>query len=945
MSPRKQRLRAATATVVLATFGWTAAGGSAWAEASAAERDPVRAALRLADDPRLPLSAEEREALRRGVGSMAAALPAAPPQPRSPGARPRPRPQPAEPAAAMHQIGEELAMVAAAGDPAAKAEKARQAVQRLEALHRKALRELADTEARLRAAGLPRPVLDRHAAAVATYRSEMEAVLAELGAAGRSEKAIQVNAALAVAAERLLRSTDERPNEAGPLDPSRLPVRVAEPVKRAPAGGSLEKVGAAAPRAVVSKATPPTAADLAENEEVQLTPEVRALATSLGNNPVRIYEWVRNNIEHYPTFGAVQGSQLTLDNKRGNAFDSASLLIALLRAAGTPARYVTGTVQVPVDAVKNWVGGAATSNVAQQLLGQGGVPNVALVSGGVVTHIRLDHVWVEAFVDNIPSRGAVQRAGDTWVPMDPSFKQYQFTPRSNLFAANPISAIMDPTGVVDVDESLGKVSNVRRDVLDQRLTDWAMQSDAYINANGVERSREGLLGRKTIVQQTSSVFPASLPYEVLVRDGAVSTLPASLRHTVTLVGYDSSFARALGDEAFSVRIGLPALNSRRLGLQFDPATQADADVLAAARNGGASSLPVYLVDVVPSVKLDGQVLGAGGPVQMGGSFFLDVVFQGPDGPTTVEYQIVAGDEIVVGVTGNGFAPAVVQKRFQQRGVTEPAEYLHQVGLHYWMETDYLGEIAAQGAGVHQLRLPSVGLFESPLSVAYFFGAPRSGVYQGNVMDVKLSLMGVAGPSPAARVNFMKQAGFQGSYLEGSVFDQLATTNDPTPANHGISSIHLLSAAMAQGIPVYRITSANAAAALPMLQLSPAVEADISRAVSQGKTVLTAERDIDLGPWRGVGYIIHDETTGAGAYLISGGVNGGGILDCLRRLVPSWEAVRNFLFFLIFLAIIIAIIIAALGSSPVWVPAAAAILLFLVLLGGVSPTSPSPPTEA
>jgi hypothetical protein len=676
---------------------------------------------------------------------------------------------------------------------------------------------------------------------------------------------------------------------------------------------------------------------------VQLTPEVRALAASLGNQPVRIYEWVRNNVEYYPTYGAVQGSQMTLDAKRGNAFDTASLLIALLRAAGIPARYVTGTVQVPVAAVTNWVGGVATAGVAQQLLGQGGVPNVGLTSGGTVTHIRLDHVWVEAFVDNIPSRGAVQRAGDTWVPIDPSFKQYQLTARSNLFAANPISAIMDPTGLMDVDEALGKVSNFNREALDQRLTDWVMQSDAYINANGVERSREGLLGRKTIVQQTSAVFPASLPYEVLQRGSPVSTLPAGLRHTVTLNGYASAFDRVLGNEAFSVRLGLPALNSRRLSIQFDPATQADADILAAARNGGASSLPVYLVDVVPAVKLDGQVLGAGGPVQMGGSFFVDVLLQGPDGPTTVEYQIVAGDEIVAGITGNGFAPAVVQKRFEGHPVTEPSEYLQQVQLHYWMETDYLGEIAAQGAGVHQLRLPSVGFFSSPLNVAYFFGTPRSGVYQGNVMDVKLSLMGAAGQNPAATVNFMKQAGFQGSYLEGSVFDQLATIDDPEPINRGISSIHLLSAAMAQGIPIYRITSANASAALPMLQLSPAVESDISRAVSQGKTVLTAERDIDLGPWRGVGYIIHDESTGAGAYLISGGVNGGGILDCLRRLVPSWETVRNFIFFLIFLALIIALILAALGTAPVWAPAGAAAVLLLLLFGGVSPTSPSPPT--
>lgn len=938
MSSRMPRLRAATATVVLATFGWTAVGGHAWAEARAAEREPVNAALRLADDPRLPLSAEERETLRREARTLAAtARPQTEPKPRT-------RPQPIDPAAAIHEIGEELAAAAVAGHGAAKPAVTARAVQRLEALHKNQLLELAEIERILRAAKVPRSVLARHAAEQTAYRAEMEGLLAQLRGAGRGDKSGQVDATLAAAAKRLLLSTNERPNESGALDPSRLPVRVAEPVKRAP-GAAPERTRINAESALGAPATAPTPADLAPNEDVQITPEVQALAASLGNHPVRIYEWVRNNVEFYPTYGAVQGSRMTLEAKRGNAFDTASLLIALLRAAGIPARYVTGTVQAPVDAVRNWVGGAATATVAQQLLGQGGVPTVALTSGGTVTHMRLDHVWVEAFVDNVPSRGAVQRAGDTWVPIDPSFKLHDFTPRSNLFAANPIDSVIDPTGLMDVDESLGKVTNIDRTAFDQRLTDWVLQSDAYINANGVERTREGLLGRKTIRQQTSAVFPASLPYEVLQRGSAVSTLPTSLRHSVTLVGYDSAFARALDDEAFSVTVSLPALNSRRLGLQFDPATQADADTLAAARAGGASSLPVYLVDVVPTVKLDGQVLGAGGAVQMGGSFFLDVVFRGPDGPTTVEYQVVAGDEIVVGVTGNGVLPPVVQKRFDQHAVADAPEYLHQVQLHYWMETEYLSELAAQGAGVHQLRLPSVGLFSSPLNVSYFFGAPRSGVYQGNVMDVKLSLMGAAGQDQAATVNFMKQAGVQGSYLEGSVFDQLATTDDPEPRNRGISSIHLLSAAMAQGIPIYRITSANAAAALPMLQLSSAVESDIGRAVSQGKTVLTAEREIDLGVWRGVGYVIHDESTGAGAYLISGGVNGGSILDCLRRLLPSWETVFNFIFFILFLALIIALIIAIIASAPAWGTAAAAAALILLFLGGLSPTSPSPPTEA
>jgi len=47
----------------------------------------------------------------------------------------------------------------------------------------------------------------------------------------------------------------------------------------------------------------PTAADLAETDEVQLTPAIQAKALALGRNPVAIHNWVRNNIEFAPTWG------------------------------------------------------------------------------------------------------------------------------------------------------------------------------------------------------------------------------------------------------------------------------------------------------------------------------------------------------------------------------------------------------------------------------------------------------------------------------------------------------------------------------------------------------------------------------------------------------------------------------------------------------------------
>jgi hypothetical protein len=78
---------------------------------------------------------------------------------------------------------------------------------------------------------------------------------------------------------------------------------------------------------------------------------------------------------------------------------------------GRAARYVYGTVDLPVEQVMNWVGNAKTVEAAQQILGQGGIPNTALVKDGKASTIRLEHVWVEAFVSCFPSRGAKHIGG------------------------------------------------------------------------------------------------------------------------------------------------------------------------------------------------------------------------------------------------------------------------------------------------------------------------------------------------------------------------------------------------------------------------------------------------------------------------------------------------------------------------------------------------------
>lgn len=980
---RNKAFKARVTYLVLVSMAWLTAGGPAWAEQRSVSVNPAATLRRLADDPRLALSAEQRQALREaadrpeaaellarladGPGSKLTAE-----QRRRLGLAPAAEPGCCDgagatlsPAATFSRLADDLRRVEPAGGAlSAEAENAVAAArERFTVADARARSELAAAGRALSRGGVAPEILARHQAAVADYEARAEVLRLQLAAAEGGDAG-----ALAAAVEALASSREDRGHRA--YDPAHPPFAVAEPTWREPGepvsadagadlasrraasrsadGPPVRRLSEVAPAltAVPVASTPPTAADLAPTVDAPFTPQIRDLAASLGHQPLAIYDWVRNHVDFYPTWGSVQGAQRTLDMGRGNAADVSSLLVALLRASGVPARYVTGTIEVPAAEAQNWLGGAATPQVAQQILGQGGIANVGLLSGsGTLSAIRLEHVWVEAWIDNVPSRGAVQREGDTWLPLDPAFKQHAFTSVSDVFAAVPFDAVYDPTNPpFAVDESLGRITDVDTDQLDASLLAWVQDADDYILANGVEQSFDGILGGSEIVAQASTVFAGELPNRVVARNGAVSELPASLRHRVRLRAYASNIDRALGSTLFDVQLNLPELDAHRLSLSFPPATQADADVLQAARDNGATSLPVYLVDVAPTLTLDGAELARGAAVGMGSDFFLDVDLIEPGRSETVPYRVVAGDEIAVGINGNGVSTDVVEKRFAAHPVDNVAEYLHQVQLHYWAETDYLGEVAASRRGVHPLRLPSVGLFTSNLSVSYFFGVPRTAVYAGRVMDVQRSLVGAAGADPQQVLAWVRQSGLQGSYLEGSVFEQLSIGDgggEPRPS--GISSVHLITYAFSKGVPIYRITPANAAQVMPLLNLPSAVERDISSALAAGQTVLAPESAIDLGAWRGVGYILQNEQTGGGAYLISGGFAGGGILDCLRELEPVFELVLALLIILAIIALIIWLIL----SAPVWVPglagAAAAFLFFLVVWRGHGPTTAPPGT--
>ena len=249
-----------------------------------------------------------------------------------------------------------------------------------------------------------------------------------------------------------------------------------------------------------------------------MTPEIKELARELDYNPVKIYEYVHNNIDYAPYYGSVKGAQETLWQKAGNDFDQASLLMALLRAAGIPCRYVFGVVEIPMDKVKNWIG-IEDDMTALNTFPTNGIPARGGMVGDKFVVMQKEHVWVEALVPINHYRGSdAGNSGKGWVPMDPSFKEYVETPGMDLQAVVPFDAetfLQQLQSSATIGDNGASVTNVDQSLVKQRLDEYQQAVDNYLKQTNPDATLDDILGSRKIVAKNFSILPLSLPYMVI----------------------------------------------------------------------------------------------------------------------------------------------------------------------------------------------------------------------------------------------------------------------------------------------------------------------------------------------------------------------------------------------------------------------------------------------
>jgi hypothetical protein len=613
---------------------------------------------------------------------------------------------------------------------------------------------------------------------------------------------------------------------------------------------------------IFSTASEPTLEDLNPTIDIQITQEISELAESLDNSPLKIYEYLKNNFEFELYLGSRKGSSETLRHKSGNDYDLASLLIALLRTSGIPARYATGMVKIPVEQAKSWLG-VENGSVAGHILTTIGMDGSNVTENDEVVFVKCRRVWVEAYIPYGNYRG--NGIGDTskmWIPMDPAFKQYDYQPGIDI----PKEMGFDGKAFIDDytstfhEDSIGKLYK-------QQIMD-------YLAANYPELDYSDIYRIRTLRPENPGIIPGSLPYILLSRDNEYSEIPSDKRFQVKfhIHGQGSSLEHT---------VNLVDIAGKQVTISYTGATEADQEIIDEA--GGVYEVTEpWLVSLKPVLKVDGCVVATGtGSVIMGMNQSSDMYFIQPTGAP--ESLPVAHNQITAGgYQGIGFNTSkVVRDIFTPR--TTSCEEDYGASLLYGLAMKYLSGIEeanneiAETMQIIDVHYVNEALVEHSINVTYNGeGTPITFEWTGLQIDADRiihSSFSVTGEDK--NENYRRMIGAQSSLWENLIFES-------EYEEEAVSTIKILALANDNDIPILTFDKDNASTIYSSLNLSSSVEEEIYSAVVDKGHVVTVPRDnITYHEWVGTGYIDMDpETFGAG-YLISGGINGG-------ATVKSWS---------------------------------------------------------
>ena len=655
--------------------------------------------------------------------------------------------------------------------------------------------------------------------------------------------------------------------------------------------------------------------------DIVFSDEIKALADSLGKDPIKMYDYVKNTIAYQPYWGSLKGARQTLLEKRANDCDQASLLIALMRYSGYPARYGEAGVTVDIARAKSWLG-VQENNLVGYLLASAGIPDVTdLSKGSQIVQVRFRHIYVEVYLPYENFRGQIRPNGGQklWVPLSPAFKKQNRTPGVSVpFDTDGFMQGLQAHATYNTD---GGLTGIDKEYIQQQTEAYSAQIQAFINSQNPDMTMNQFYGYSSIVAENYPILPVTLPFP---QDKATvySKLDPLLHHRIVVEL--SYWGVDLDEELDTLEINYTAptalVAGKPLTLSYRPATAQDVALLG-QYDGNLFGTPLCLIHMYPQLKLggvlvdentnagyEGQTIGGtaldNAAISMGLEETLRVKMLQP-GQTEADYitrqndyKITVGDHVAI-VPGLGVMPKEQLQESIQRlsqAVTDGAqdidlllgEQLHLTGSTYYYQTDTWYGLIAKQAGVRWFRNPSDMIASRHLTVEWFMDMFPVAVKESTIIIDAPGNRFQAVPREGDwknRVAFLKTAGMYGSIMEHTVLQELFQQN-------AVSGVKMLNAAVDNGTAIYEITNANKAEIISKLNLSAQTINIIYNELALGQTVLAPAKEITVGAYRGAAIISStppDNPMGAyrEGYLIARAADGGQITDIIRILLNGF----------------------------------------------------------
>ena len=615
----------------------------------------------------------------------------------------------------------------------------------------------------------------------------------------------------------------------------------------------------------------------------EITPEIAELAKGLENDPIRIFNHVYNHIDYSHYFGSKKGALATLQEASGNSFDTAALLVALLRSAGYTAEYRYGPAQFSFNELSNWCNFKLNpySHLTEtQFRTQFGLTGVALPVadlkkyvyvfnfndqrgfpytdcgdlGAGANYYQIPHVWVRLTV-----------GGQTW-EIDPSFKTYTHYLKQDvktLAGFDRAALLSDIGGTIGTNS----VTGISTTTLANRLTSYSTNIRNWIRNNNSGIQTVAFTGGPRVIQreitgfnQAWAVLYVSRPW--LAVTTWTSTIPASMMSQFEITSGVEAANGTFTPGSMSTSIQMPVLNARKISLTFSGNTANlqldDAAWETFTVSGTTIDLRVKAVHPFYNFQYN-SATGTFDTVNVGRADQQEIKRYKKG--NTIAYTFVYGfQNPAMHLRERQEQLDKYRRLYPDSDLRVKTEILNVMGLTWLMELEMSNYLLASQVDVSRVYQHRFGRV-----------AQEDNFY----IDAGLNLESIQTKAGVQLEHdiYLAMGSMFGSALEHGVLEQLQGTSVI-----GASTIKMLDLANSTNVPIYRGTSANwsgtGGVKAQLINYPSDVLAKIEDSIvnRSGAILIPKNGSLTLNGWVGHGYYLAEPLMAE--FRITGGLKGG-----------------------------------------------------------------------